>query len=313
LFVAYQALLAGTVGKDVMAGANGIELRGEVGGDVRVSVGEASDASVSPNMFMANLPVSLPTVPFGLTLAPNAVIAGDLVYESESPAVIDSTSQVTGPIVQQTPVPNLEERAEPVTAAAQQAQNTQTLIDGALNQVRRFVILLFLGLLVVWLAPKFVAGLAAAIRTKPLGSLGRGLLMVVGFVVALFGIVIVAIMLALLFGLLTLGDLAGLTVSTGIIALGVLAFAFSVFTSYVAPIVVSFLIGRGIFDRVQAGWAQNRFIAFTVGLILLSLVSLVPILNIIIGILVAVFALGALVLWFSARRGQPGAVAVQPA
>lgn len=313
LFGAYQALLAGTVGKDVLAGANGIELRGTVGRNVRVSVGDTNDSSFSPRMFMTNMPVSVPTVPIGLTVAPSAMIAGDLIYESQQPARVESGSQVTGPVVQQTPVPSEREQREPETAAAVQARQNQALVDGALDHARRFVILLLLGLLAVWLLPKFVTTLADAIRAKPLGSFGRGLLMVVGFIAALFGIALATLVFALLFGLLTLGDLAGLTISTGIITVGMLTFAYSVFTSYIAPIVVSFLIGRALLHRVQASWAQNRFIAFVVGLVLLSLVSLVPFLNVLIGIVVAVIALGALALWFGARRSGAEAVAMQPA
>jgi len=312
LFVAYQGLLGGTVGKDVMAGANGIELTGQVGGDMRVNVGDSMDNSFSPRTMMGDIPVSIPTVPFGLTLAPSAVISGELVYESQKPADISSPSQVSGPVVQQTPVPNVRERTAPVTAAAIQAQQTQGLIDWGLNQARRFVILLILGLLAVWLLPKFIGALAQAIRAKPLGSLGRGALMVIGFIAALFAITIVAILFAIVFAILTLGDLAGLSISSGIVLFGVLVFGFSVFTSYVAPIVVSFLIGRGLLGSVQAGWAQNRFIAFIVGLILLSLISLVPFLNILIGILVALIALGALALWFGSRSTSASAATLQP-
>lgn len=313
LFVAYQALLGGSVGKDVVAGGNGIELTGSVGRNMRVSVGDMTDSSFAPRMFMGDIPVSIPTVPFGLTLSPSAVIAGELVYESQNPAAGVNEAQVTGPVVQQTPVPNVQPRREPVTPAAIQAQQTQGLVDWGLDQGRRFLILLLLGLLALWLLPKFIGALAQAIRTKPLGSLGRGVLMVIGFIVALFAIVIAAILLAVLFGVLTLGELSGLSISSGIVLFGVLTFAFSVFTSYIAPIVVSFLIGRAIFDRVQAGWAQNRFVAFIVGLILLSLISLVPILNILVGLLVAIVALGALAIWFGARGTSPSAPAIQPA
>lgn len=310
LLVAYQGLLAGDVGKDVIAAANGIELRGTVGGNVRVTVGDTSANAFSPRMFMRNMPVSVPTVPAGLTVAPSAVIAGDLIYESQQPARVESGSRVTGPVVQQTPVPTAQERGEPITLAMQRAQQTQALVDTALDHARRFLILLLLGLLAVWLLPKFVSALAEAIRAKPLGSLGRGVLMVVGFIAALFIIALATLLFALLFGVLTLGDLAGLVISTGILVFGALTFAYSVFTSYLAPVVVSFLIGRAIFDRVQASWAQNRFVAFVTGLILLSLISVVPILNALIGILVAVLALGALALWFGARRAGMEAAAM---
>lgn len=311
LFVAYQGLLAGDVSKDVIAAANGIELRGTVGRNMRVTVGDRSNSNFSPRMFMSDLPVSVPTVPAGLTIAPTAVIGGDLVYESQQAANVESGSQVTGPVVQQTPVPTARERTAPVTPEAQQARQTQALVNSLLDHARRFVILLLLGLLAVWLLPKFVGALAQALGKNPLGSFGRGLLMIIGFLAALFVIALGTLLLALFFGLLTLGDLAGLTISTGIVVFGVLTFAYSVFVSYVAPIVVSFLIGHAILTRMQANATPNRFVAFLIGLVLLSLVSLIPFLNVLIGILVAVVALGALALWFGARRAGLQAAAMQ--
>lgn len=313
LFGAYQGLLAGDVSKDVIAAANGIELRGTVGRNMRVTVGDPRDSNFSPRMFMSDLPVSVPTVPAGLTIAPSAVIGGELVYESQQTANVESGAQVTGPVVQQTPVPTARERTAPLTPEAQQALQTQALVNSLLNHARRFVILLLLGLLAMWLLPKFVGTLADALGKNPLGSFGRGLLMIVGFIAALFVIALGTLLLALFFGLLTLGDLAGLTISTGIVIFGVLTFAYSVFVSYAAPIVVSFLIGHAILVRMQTNAMPNRFIAFIIGLVLLSLVSLIPFLNVLIGIGVAVVALGALALWFGARRAGMQAAVMQAA
>jgi hypothetical protein len=309
LFGAFQGLLDGTIGKDVIAGANGIEIRGTVGRNVRVSVGNESSTSFSPMRFMPNAPTNLPIVPPGLTIAPTAKIGGDLIYESEIPAEVDTGAQVTGPVVQQTPVPGTREGNVTVTAEVQQAQEQQNWVEYGFNQLRRFIVLLVLGVLALWIAPRFIEALATFVRTNPLGSFGRGFLMVIGFIVACIAIIFLAIVFAIVFGLLTLGDLAGLTLTTGIVTLGVLAFAYGVFTSYVAPIVVSFLLGRAIMGRMQV---QNRFVAFVVGLILVSLVLLIPILGVIVGILIALVALGALALWLAPRLSRAPASAVQP-
>lgn len=305
IFGAFQGLLAGNVQHDVIAGANGIELRGTVGRNVRVSVGDSGDTASAPTFFMPTAGIPVPTVMSGLTIAPTAKIGGDLVYEAPNPVQLDTGAQVSGPIIQQTPVPTERTRVAPVTAAQRQQQVYDAWIGGLLDQLRRFLILLVIGLLALWLLPRWIQSLAKVIRTKPLGSFGRGLLMVVGFVVGLVAIVVVMILFAILFGVLTLGDLSALSIGTGIVALSVLAFAYFVFTAYVAPVVVSYLIGRAIFDRVQASWAQNRYLAYVVGLILLSLVALIPIVNWIAGVLVALFALGALLLWLAPRFSRP--------
>jgi cytoskeletal protein CcmA (bactofilin family) len=296
VFGAYQAALGGTVQHDVIAGAGGIEISGTVGRNVRVSVGE-NDAGVAPTMFMPRANISMPTVPPGLTIAPTAKIGGDLVYESNAPVNVPSSAQVTGPIVQQTPTP--DERRAPPTPEQIQAEQQQQTIDYFLNALRDFVILLLIGLLVLWLLPKWIGAMADFVQTKPLGSFGRGILMVVGYFVAAAVLVLAVAMLAVMFGLLTLGSLAGAVVLVGTVLFGVLTVGYWLFITYVAPIVVSYLIGRLLLGRMQAAWAQNRFVQFTVGLILLSLVLLIPVVDFFVGILVAIFALGALLFWIT--------------
>jgi len=139
--------------------------------------------------------------------------------------------------------------------------------------------------------------MAEFVQTKPLGSFGRGILMFVGYFVAVAVILIAGLMLIVMFGILTLGSLAGAIALVGAVLFVVLTTGYWLFMTYVAPIVVSYLIGKLLLGRMQATWAQNRFVQFIVGLILLSLVLLIPVVGFLIGILVALFALGALLFW----------------
>jgi len=120
------------------------------------------------------------------------------------------------------------------------------------------------------------------------------------------------VLLAVVFGVVTLGSLAWLSIGAGILAMLVLTFAYLVFTSYLAPIIVSYVIGHVILVRVQADWARNRFVMFVLGLVLLTVLAFIPGVNVIVGILVAVFALGALLLWLVPLLSRP-APTVQPA
>lgn len=296
VFGAYQAALGGTVQHDVVAGASGIEISGTVGRNVRVSVGE-SDAGMAPTMFMPRATIAMPNVPPGLTIAPTAKIGGDLVYESNVPVTVPSGAQVTGPIVQQTPAP--DESSAPPTPEQIQAQQQQQTLDYFTNALRDFIVLLLIGLLVIWLLPKWIGAMAEFVQTKPLGSFGRGILMVVGYFVAAAVLVIAVVMLAVMFGILTLGSLAGGVILVGAVLFGMLTVGYWLFITYVAPIVVSYLIGKLLLGRMQATWAQNRFVQFIVGLILLSLALLIPVVDFFVGILVAIFALGALLFWIA--------------
>lgn len=311
VFGAYQALLGGTIQHDVVAGARGIEISGTVGRNVRVSVGSEREAGPSPTMFMPQMRTTIPNVPPGLTIEPTAKIGGDVVYESNAPVTVPSGAQVTGPVVQQTPVPDAYENRAPPTPEQIQAEQQQRTINSVLNVLRDFIVLLLIGLLAIWLLPKWIGALADFVQTKPLGSFGRGILMVVGYFVASVVLVIAIVMLVAMFLILTLNSLAGATVLVGTVLFGVLTVGYWLFVTYVAPIVVSFLIGKLLLGRMQAAWAQNRFVQFIIGLILLSLVLLIPLVDFFVGILVAIFALGALLLWLASRLVR-GNAAVTP-
>lgn len=312
LFGAYQALLGGTVGKDVLGAANGVELRGTVGRDMRVSVGDSNTNNGFSRQFMMPMQdISVPDVPAGLTIAAGAKISGQLAYESTLPAKLDTGAQVTGPVVQQTPAPVGNAPAVAPTPEQIRAEQTETWVNSLWGQLRRLLVLLAVGLLALWLLPRWIQSLSAYVETKPLGSLGRGVLMVVGLIATLIALFAAMILFAVLFGLLTFGDLAGLSVGAGIVGMSVLSFVYYVFTAYLAPIIVSCAIGHLALRRVQAAWAKNRFVQFLLGLIVLTLIALIPVVNAIVGILVTLFALGALLLWVSHRR-MPHPLEVQP-
>lgn len=306
LFGGYQGLLAGTVEQDVLAGANGLEIRGVVGGNVQASVGDESGGTAS-TFFMPSPTVAIPIVPVGLTIGPTAKIGGSVAYESFQAAKIASGAQVMGSITQTQPERGGRQR----TPEQLQQEQQQATINFWLDQARRFIILLGLGLLVLWILPQWIKSLADAIEQRPLPSFGYGVLMFIGFVVLLIVIVLVGLLLAIVFGLLTLGELTRLTILVGIVTFGVVITAYYIFVAYLAPIIVSYLGGRWIVTRVQPQWAQRRVVAFILGLALLTLLALIPWVNIVVGILVGLAALGALWLWAAPWFSRRPATAMQ--
>ena len=87
-----QALLAGDVTGKVLAGTSALELRGSFGGDIQAYVDVTEDGNSAPpmNMYMTNIPISLPSVAPGLTVADSAKIAGNLQYTSTKDLPIPS-------------------------------------------------------------------------------------------------------------------------------------------------------------------------------------------------------------------------------
>ncbi len=112
--------------------------------------------------------LEISTVEPGLTLTDSARVGGDLTCESGGEAQINPEAQIEGEVVRKEPPADQEEEpASPV-------------VDAVLDNLRSFVALVVVGLLLLWIAPNWIRRLADTIRARPLPTLGWG---VVGFVV----------------------------------------------------------------------------------------------------------------------------------
>jgi hypothetical protein len=176
--------------------------------------------------------------------------------------------------------------------------------------VRGFAALLLAGLLLVWLAPRFTNGLVQALAAKPLPSLGWGFVMLIGFFVLVPLVLAVIIALAVLFGFLTLGSLTTLAILLGLLLLLALVVAFVLVVSWLSRIVVSIWLGRLILQRIKPDWANHRIWPLLIGLIIIVLLSTVPILGGLVGLLISLWGLGAVWLWWRARTDTTAVVPV---
>jgi cytoskeletal protein CcmA (bactofilin family) len=288
----YQALLAGTVEEDVRGGAAGIELDGEVGGNVDVEVdgGGAQDAGAQ---FAPGPGVPIPDVEPGLTLTDSARIDGDLRYRSSTEADIASGADIGGEVAYER-VAREGAEAEPTGIAAV-----------LLGSLRLFATLLVVGALMVWLAPSLVNGAADTLRGRPLLSLGWGVLALAIFAVMFVLVLALTILLAILFGFVTLGGLVATIIGAGVLVEVVLAVAFAVSIVFLAPIVVSFLVGRMLLRSSLPGGLGGRIVALVVGLAIYVVLRAIPILGAIVTLAVVLFGLGALCVW-AWRVMRPG-------
>jgi hypothetical protein len=288
----YQALLAGTVEEDVRGGAAGIELDGEVGGNVDVEVdgGGAQDAGAQ---FAPGPGVPIPDVEPGLTLTDSARIDGDLRYRSSTEADIASGADIGGEVAYER-VAREGAEAEPTGIAAV-----------LLGSLRLFATLLVVGALMVWLAPSLVNGAADTLRGRPLLSLGWGVLALAIFAVMFVLVLALTILLAILFGFVTLGGLVATIIGAGVLVEVVLAVAFAVSVVFLAPIVVSFLVGRMLLRSSLPGGLGGRIVALVVGLAIYVVLRAIPILGAIVTLAVVLLGLGALCVW-AWRVMRPG-------
>ena len=298
--VGNQIILAGSVSGDVGTASSSLALRGSVGGNVDADVGEATaQPPFSPFMFMPNAP-TLPTVPAGLTVS-GAQIAGTLTYSSPQEYTIPEGAAGA---VNYNPVVMTPDETEEEEEVVKQP----TLLDTVLKVIRWFITLLLLGLLLVWLLPKFMGRLATLLEEKPLPSLGWGAVAFIAALFVIFLLIMAVALLMMLFGLLTLGNLVGLTLAVGGWLIFTFTLAFVLVVVYLSKLLVSIWLGKLILRRVSANMAESRVWPLVVGLIIVVLITAIPWVGGLISFLISLLGLGAVWLWLQARvtsRQQP--------
>jgi cytoskeletal protein CcmA (bactofilin family) len=286
---AFQALLAGTVGRDVRGGMSRLELRGVVGRNVDVGV-NGDDSGLAPMQFSQIPQIVMPTVAPNLTIRDSARIGGKLTYTSSAEATVGSAAQIgNGVAFSQAP-------ASQSSAPARQAL--------WLTYLQRLVTLLLIGALLLWLLPTWTRGLADTVERRPLPSLGEGLLAFGALVATLIGVLIVTIALAVLFGKLTLGGLAAMIVFVGLLFNGVAILGAIAFLAYIAEIVVGLLAGRWILRRLRPAWAEQPLAPMALGVVLYIALRAIPVVGGLLALVVGLFAMGALWEWVRAVYRQ---------
>jgi hypothetical protein len=106
--------------------------------------------------------------------------------------------------------------------------------------------------------------------------------------------------------------------SVGLLVNTMLVIGSIAFMSYVAQVLIAYMAGRWILQRVQPAWAERPVVPLVAGLILYIILRAIPVLGTLVGWLVVLLALGALWEWGRAafRRIRPTPapiVGLQPA
>lgn len=294
---ASQVSLAGRIAGDMLGGGEGVHIAGAVDGDVEVGVADTDQMrGFSYAQFMPALPegFQMLSVPRGLTIAERARIAGNLTYTSRSEFSVPGGA-VGGTIAHLLPeVTRTETEAAPVVFGSG---------AWAIEQVQRLLRLLLAGLLLVWLASGWLRRIAEALRARPLPSLGWGVLspfaLLAFVVIAAVIIVIVAGLLGYVFGSMALIALL-LSSAAGTIVVVYLMLAF-----YIGALVSAYALGERILPGGRPLWAM------LIGTAILWVLTLIPVVGVIIGIVFALFGLGAI--WLAVRRKGNAPAAVESA
>ena len=294
LIGAGQGLVSGQITNDLLAGAGRLRLEGTVGRNAKLAVDTAETGFSGRAWYGPNMP-PMPYVPAGLTFGPEAQVAGSLEYVSPQAVagVDDVSSQVTH---------TLPPQDEQLSRELAQRQTTSSYLFDA---VRRLVALLLVGLLIAWLAPRWITGPAEKLRSRPLPSLGLGLVGLIALPITWLVALGVIILVAVIFGLLSLGALTVLTLLAGFSALGLASVAVLLTLCYLCQAIVAYLGGRWILSRIRPERNRKIYAPLLIGLLILGLLSAVPIAGGILQFLVVVAGLGAIILVVF-QAGRPG-------
>jgi len=298
-----QGLVSGQITRDLLAGTGRLRLEGTVGRHAKVAVA-AADSGYSPGSmyYGPNIP-AMPNVPPGLTFGPEARVAGSLEYVS--PEAVADANRVSAQVTH-----TLPPQDEQLSRELARRQSASSYVFGVL---RRLIALLLVGLLIAWLAPRWITVPTEKLLARPLPSLGIGLIGLIaaplGWLVAL-GVVIVV---AVVFSLLSLGALTWLSLLAGLPALGLALFAILFIVNYLCQAIVAYLGGRWIVGRIRPEWNSKLYAPLLIGLFILGLLIAVPVAGGLLQFLVVLAGLGAIALVIFERRPRPQAPAEVPA
>ncbi len=273
-----QVVADGTIGGDLVVGANALELNGAVAGDVRGEVA-LDDRPAMPMGMMPNMPAIDQIAP-GLRVDPAAAVGGSVTVKQT-----ERTSQA----------------AQPQTGFL----GLPTWFTARLGE---FIGLVIIGAILILLAPRLLPSLADEIRARPWPSLGWGaLIMLVLFPVAIVAGGLLVVLLSAFFGIITFGELfsAVLALSGSFLAFSFFAFLFVAYL--VAKVIVGYVVGRWLLGRFNmdptSNWSHLAYVAL--GVLLYELLRAIPVAGWIISLIVTFFGVGVIMsYWLTSRRAS---------
>lgn len=271
----------GEVTGDLLAAGSVLDVSGRVGGDARIAGGRVTIAgAVGEDLVAAGGQV---------TLTPSGRVGQDLVFGAGQMTldgqVAGSALGSTGSYTRRGTVAG----GEDVTVGERQ-RRAPTFGDRALGALQDLVGVLLVAALLLWLLPRALRGTAEILRRRPLTSLGVGVLGMIGVVALVVIVFLVTVLLAVVLGLLGLGSLVGLVLLGAFVVLVVVGFLLYVTVAFVAPAAAGMTLGELALRPTSPG---GRWGALALGVVVVVILTALPVVGGWIGVLVALFGLGA--------------------
>ncbi|HEV3497879.1 MAG TPA: hypothetical protein VHA34_16170, partial [Actinomycetes bacterium] len=201
--------------------------------------------------------------------------------------------------------------SERVNLAQPEEAQEPTVADRILDTLRRYLSILVIGVLLLWLLPRMFRRAADTARERPLLSLGVGFLEFIGVIVALVLLILITVLVAVVLGLLGLGSLAGVTVFAGLLVAAIVVFLLVLAMGFVAQAVVGLALGR-LVVRTDGRSFRGSLGALALGVLVVALVAAIPVVGGWLEALVVLVGLGALLLLARAGRRPTAEPVAEP-
>ncbi|MDH3308547.1 MAG: hypothetical protein OEO77_13650 [Acidimicrobiia bacterium] len=271
----------GTVTGDVTVAGGQLTVSGEVGGDIRFAGGQLQvDGLVEGDVAVVGGSVDLDgdvgsDVLFG---AGQVNIKGDVAGQIYGGAGnYERTGTVVGP--------------EDVTV---DVDEEPTATDRVVGGLYRFIALFLVGALVLLVARRPLETVLTRARQRPGASLLSGLVALAAVVALLVVSIVLGIIWSIVFGLSGLGLLVGTYWFAFFVLWVLVALALFLLVVYAAPIVTAITGSRLILAGQDSVWLQLG--ALALGLVVYLVVTAIPFVGWLIGVVAVLLAAGAIVL-----------------
>ncbi len=278
-FYGGQGTLNGDVGGDVIVAGAGVAINGDVGGDIQTNVGaETGSTSFDYTQFMPPEMSDMPMITGGIRIGDEAQIGGQVsVTVPENADLTSLRNRFPDAIIEETAV------------TQSPAQNPW------LSALTRLISLLLVGALVAGVRPSFVSEIAGFLEEKPVPSLGWGILVYFLFPIVVFLLFGAFLLLGGFFGLLTLDLIRNAIYLVGIMVLVVLLIGMILIMLFLTKIVVGYLIGRFVFNKIKPELNDKAIWSVLLGIVIVVIFISIPYVGWLLNFLVMLFGLGALV------------------
>lgn len=269
----YQWIVAGDVSGGIDFWGSALSVGGQVERGISTVVGDSRSSGVAGQIenLLFMLPFEVELVDPGLIVQPDAMIEGDLYYQSPAAGTLDG--RISGEVTFD------EVTSEPTLAdLVEQEESRITALEAYIRQFfREFAALLVVGLVILLVAPQSVRTPLYTLRQRPLSSLGAGVLT---FILS-FPIVLLAFMLSLLILLLlAILRLDSVALVSGVV-LGVMNFGgasvFYLMAIFGARVVACLALGRLVTRRFTVtNSTRSWYLSLIAGVGLLAIFASLP-------------------------------------